>query len=61
MTIWMEVTTDDLSLPVAIAMSRQELARKRGVDPDTISKSMWGSARGLLKEKYIKVKLEDEE
>lgn len=60
MTVWMEITLDKYELPVAVAMTRVELARLVGVEPETISEQICRYRKHGMKCKYIKVEIEDE-
>lgn len=61
MTIWMKVTKDKYELPVAVADSASELARKLGCNVNTIYSAMshirTGRNKGSI---YKKVEIEDE-
>lgn len=60
MTVWMEVTTDELSLPVAVAGSKYELAKMCGVKTTAIEQGISQFKRGIRKEKYVRVEVEDD-
>ena len=61
MTLWMEITTDDLELPLVVASSAEELARKIGKCRNNIySVISHARARGY-KSRYVKVEVEDGE
>ncbi len=61
MIIWMKVTHDKYELPVAIADSAAELARKLGVSKGSIESSVSRQKRGLnLHSIYRRVEVEDD-
>ena len=60
MRIFMEVTTDEYELPVAVADSATALAAIVGNTAKNIRSSAYRSRKGL-KRKYISVDVEDEE
>lgn len=61
MTIWMKVTKDKYELPVAVADSASELARKLGCNVYTIYSAMSHVRTGRNKSSiYKKVEIEDE-
>lgn len=61
MTLWMEVTQDDLELPVIVADSVLSLARKKGVSVSTIKSALSRYRKGKIKKcRYRKVEIEDE-
>ena len=60
MRVYMEATTDEIELPVAIADSPRELASIVGNKPSNIISSASKSRSGK-KRKYISVDLEDED
>lgn len=58
--VWMKVTYDDLSLPLAVAGSMRELAKICGVTENCITTTRGRYKRGEAKrERYIKVVLDD--
>lgn len=60
--IWMEVTRDALSLPLAIADSAKELSEMRGVPTKRIQEMVWRWNRGLVKQpRFVSVEIEEEE
>ena len=60
--IWMQVTRDELELPVIIADNAEELARKVGVRATTIISSVKRYEEGKYKTcRYRKVELDEEE
>ena len=62
MIIWMKVTRDKYELPVAVADSAAELARKLGVSKGSIESSASQQKRGLnLHSIYRRVEVDDEE
>lgn len=62
MTIWMEVTQDEFELPVLIALSASELARKAGTSRTNVSSSACRNKRGKLKRtRFLKVEIDDDE
>lgn len=60
MTVWMEITLDEYELPIAVGLSREDLARQTGVQPETISEQICRYRRLGMKCKYIKVEIDDE-
>lgn len=56
--LYMEVTSDRLELPVAVAESVEELARLRGVTRSNIYKIIKNREHGL-QGKYIKVRMDE--
>lgn len=60
-TVWMEITTDELQLPVVVAITKAELAWRCGVHPCVIDRQMREALQGKRKQKYIAVEVEDEE
>lgn len=60
MTIWMRVSSDEYQLPEIIAESRKELAYLCGVSEQAIAQNRYYAKRGNGRERYVKVKLEDE-
>lgn len=61
MTLWMEVTTDDLELPLVVAGSVTELARKIGKTNNTISSSVSKAKTRGYRSRYVKVEIDEEE
>lgn len=62
MTIWMEVTQDEYELPVLIALSASELARKVGTSRSNVTSSACRHKRGKRKRtRFLKVEIDDEE
>ena len=60
--VYMEVTMDNLELPLAVADSASELAELRGVNKNAIYKSISRIQLGQRKTgRYVKVDIEDEE
>ena len=59
--IYMKVTKDRYSLPVAVADSPKELAALCGVSPNVINSSFSHEKRGDWKSPYVKVVVDDEE
>lgn len=55
--LFMEVTKDELELPVAVADSLNELARMRGIRPSAVWNCMDYAKRTGNKSKYIKVEV----
>ena len=60
MTLWMEVTTDDLELPLVVAGSATELARKVGKTTNNISSSISKAKTRGYRSRYVKVEMEDD-
>ena len=61
MTIYMKVTKDRYSLPVAVADSPKELAALCGVSPNAIYLGLSHEKRGDWKSPYVKVVVDDDE
>lgn len=62
MTIWMEVTQDEYELPVLIALTASELARKAGTTRTNVSSSACRHKRGKHKRtRFLKVEVDNEE
>ena len=60
MTLYLEVSNDDLELPLAVADSVMELAELRKVKSCTIYRSLAKVKRGICeKSKYIEVEVSD--
>lgn len=59
-TYYMEITKDEFELPVAVAETTAELARIRGVAPNTIKSVMYHAKKNKSKCKYIKVVMDEE-
>lgn len=60
MKIWMKVTTDEYSLPLAIADSARELAQICGADKNVIQSTAAHHRKGRLKNpSYIYVNVEE--
>lgn len=57
--LYMEVTSDRLELPVAVAESVEELARLRGVTRSNIYKIIKNREKGSPQGKYIKVRIDE--
>lgn len=61
MEVWMEVSKDDLKLPLAVANSCAELSRITGAREDNIRSAASYSKRYGIERRFIKVEVEDEE
>lgn len=62
MVIWMEVSKDRYELPVVIADSCAELARRCRVNQTSIWKHMFRCRHGLIKrQRFVKVEVEEDE
>lgn len=61
MTIYMKVTKDRFSLPVAVADSPKELAALCGVSPNAIYSGFSHEKRGDWKSPYVKVVVDDDD
>ena len=46
MALWMAVSADELELPIAVEDSRNMLAKRLGVKPQTISRYLWRQKNG---------------
>ena len=60
MTLWMEITTDDLELPLVVAGSVTELARKVGKTKNNICSSVSKAKTRGYRSRYVKVEVEDD-
>ena len=61
MTLWMEVTQDDLELPLIVAGSPQELAELAGTNVYCVYKSVSRRKTGeAQKGRFVKVEIESE-
>lgn len=61
MTLWMEVTMDEYELPVAVAGSAEELARKNGKTRHNIYSAISHARARGYRSRYVKVEVEDGE
>ena len=62
MTVWLEVTQDKYELPVLVALSAGELARRAGVNKTTVSAEASRHARGIHKRtRFLKVDIGDDD
>lgn len=59
--IYMEVTPDEYALPVCVADSAKELAYMLGIKPSTIRENICRAKRGVKREKYCYVRLDDDD
>ncbi len=59
--IYMKVTKDRYSLPVAVADSPKELAALCGVSPNAIYSGFSHEKKGDWKSPYVKVEVEDDD
>ena len=60
MTLWMEVTMDEYELPVAVASSAEELARKIGKTTNNIYSAIYKAKVRGYRSRYVKVEVEEE-
>lgn len=60
MTLWMEVTMDEYELPVAVASSAEELARKIGKTTNNIYSTIYKAKVRGYRSRYVKVEVEDD-
>lgn len=60
MTLWMEVTMDECELPVAVASSAEELARKIGKTTNNIYSAIYKAKVRGYRSRYVKVEVEEE-
>lgn len=60
MTLWMEVTKDDLELPLVVASSAEELARKIGKTSRNIYSAIYKAKVRGYRSRYVKVEVEDD-
>lgn len=58
MTLYMKVTRDKYELPLIVADSKAELARRCGVQPSTIAHS---TNKNWTRPTYVVVEIEDDE
>ena len=58
--IYMAVTTDKFSLPLAVASSASELAKMLGVNENTVYRGIWNSKNRKFP-KYVMVEVDDGE
>jgi len=62
MVIWMEVSKDRYELPVVVADSCAELARRCGVKKNSIFMHVSRCRRGQIRQqRFVKVEVEDDE
>lgn len=61
MIIWMKVTNDEYELPVAVANSRAELARKLGLKPNSISTAIHRAKKTGHRQIFVEVVIDDDE
>ncbi len=61
MTLWMEITMDDLELPLVVASSAEELARKNGKTRNNIYSAIYKAKVRGYRSRYVKVEVEDGE
>lgn len=61
MVIYMKVTKDRYSLPVAVADSPKELAALCGVSPNAIYSGFSHEKKGDWKSPYVKVVVDDDD
>ena len=61
MIIWMKVTNDEYELPVVVANSRAELARKLGIKPNTIATAIHRAKKDGSRQQFVKVVIDDDE
>jgi hypothetical protein len=59
-TIWMEVTTDELELPLVTANSAVALAEKCGVSKNTVWMSVSHRKKRGTRTRFVKVEIDDE-
>ena len=61
MTLWLEVSQDDLELPLIVAHSAQELADKTGTNVANVYKTVSRVQKGdIHRGRFVKVEIEDE-
>lgn len=61
MTVWMKVTRDKYELPVAVADTAGELARKVGVDSHVIYTRLRMAKQKGIRCIYVKVEIDEED
>ena len=62
MTLWLEVSQDDLELPLIVAHSAQELADKTGTNVDNVYKAVSRVKKGEVhRGRFVKVEIDDNE
>lgn len=59
-TIWMEVTTDELELPLVTAPSAVALAEKCGVSKNAVWMSVAHRKQRGTRTRFVKVEIDDE-
>lgn len=62
MKVYMEITKDEYQLPVAVADTVKDLAKKIGTRANSISSALCKQRKGVhIKSRYIEVELDEEE
>lgn len=61
MIIWMKVTDDEYELPVAVAPTRSELARKLGIKTNSIATAIHRAKKTGHRQIFVEVIVDDEE
>lgn len=61
MTLWMKVTMDEYELPLAVADSSGELARRLGVSRSTVASVVSNAKKRGGRCCYVKVEVDDDE
>lgn len=59
MDVWMYVTKDKYELPLIVADTSAELARKLGIHPDRIRSALCHARQRGGKSRYVKVNIDD--
>lgn len=57
---YMEVTTDHLELPLAVAESAEELSRLRGVTSGVVFKAIENAEKKGIRSKYVRVRKDED-
>ena len=62
MKVYMEITKDEYQLPVAVADTVKDLAKKIGTRANSISSALCKQRKGVrIKSRYIEVELDEED
>lgn len=61
MIIWMKVTDDEYELPVAVAPTRSELARKLGIKTNSIATAIYRAKKTGHRQIFVEVVIDDDE
>ncbi len=61
MTLWMEITKDDLELPLVVASSAEELARKTSKTTNNIYSAISKAKTRGYRSRYVKVEVNEDD